>query len=266
MANLPYGRAEQPAMFASQRTVALAPENSYPMCICYYPESGGCQRYAVVNEKYCVYCLDEESNWTCRCKCTGCPTSLQAAVATKVASPNTGADADADAVASSDSPVETAAPAAFAGARAEQPGIAEVRVAQLGVAAVLVEQPDERWKSRADKQVQCGRCDRCRIMIAIADVSLCGNCFYETDASFKCDRCGFHEKDFGGLDHRSGRKLCRPCFDIMEQIERHRLTQRPPRLAGKPQPDEADRLGCSEHPLPRSATRARAARKKAGSS
>ena len=47
-------------------------------------------------------------------------------------------------------PVETAAPAAVAGARAEQPGIAEVRVAQPGVAEVLAEQPDERWKSIAD--------------------------------------------------------------------------------------------------------------------
>ena len=120
-------------MFASQRTMALAPENNYPMCTCFYPESGGCQRYAVVNEKYCVYCLDEESNWTCRCKCAGCPASHEAAVATKVASPNADADADADAVASSDSPVETAAPAALAGARAEQPGIAEVRVAHPGV-------------------------------------------------------------------------------------------------------------------------------------
>ena len=44
-------------------------------------------------------------------------------------------------------------PAAFAGARAEQPGIAEVRVAHPGVVDVLAEQPDERWKSRADKQV-----------------------------------------------------------------------------------------------------------------
>ena len=132
-------------------------------------------------------------------------------------------------------PVETAAPAAVAGARAEQPGIAEVRVAQPGVADVLAEQPDERWKSRADKQVQCGRCDRCRVMIAIAGVSLCGNCFYETDASFKCDLCGFHEKDLGGLDHRSGRKLCRPCFDYsdnadrrdnMEQIEREIALQK----------------------------------------
>ena len=44
-------------------------------------------------------------------------------------------------------------PAAFAGARAEQPGIAEVRVAHPGVVDVLAEQPGERWKSRADKQV-----------------------------------------------------------------------------------------------------------------
>jgi len=98
----PFGRAEQPPMFASQRTIALAPENSYPMCICYYPESGGCQRYAVVNEKYCVYCLDEKTNWACRCTCVGCPTSHEAAVATKVASPNADADADADADAASD--------------------------------------------------------------------------------------------------------------------------------------------------------------------
>ena len=31
------------------------------------------------------------------------------------------------------------------------------------------------------------RCDRCGMMNAIADVSLSGNCFYETDESFKCD-------------------------------------------------------------------------------
>ena len=57
-------------------------------------------------------------------------------------------------------------------------------------------------------------------MIAIADVSLCGNCFYETDASFKCDLCGYHEKDLGGLDHRSGSKLCRPCFDYSDNADR----------------------------------------------
>ena len=100
----PFGRAEQPAMFASQRTMAQAPENNYPMCTCFYSESGGCQRYAVVNEKYCVDCLDEDTNWTYRCKCAGCPTSHEAAVATKVASPNADADADADVVAASDSP------------------------------------------------------------------------------------------------------------------------------------------------------------------
>ncbi len=54
------------------------------MCMCYYPESGGCHRYAVVNQKYCVYCLGEETNWACQCKCVGCPTSHEAAVATKV--------------------------------------------------------------------------------------------------------------------------------------------------------------------------------------
>ena len=64
--------------------MARAPENSFPMCMCYYPESGGCHRYAVVNQKYCVYCLGEETNWACRCKCVGCPTSHEAAVATKV--------------------------------------------------------------------------------------------------------------------------------------------------------------------------------------
>ena len=68
----------------SQRSMARAPENSFPMCMCYYPESGGCHRYAVVNQKYCVYCLGEETNWACRCKCVGCPTSHEAAVATKV--------------------------------------------------------------------------------------------------------------------------------------------------------------------------------------
>ena len=54
-------------------------------------------------------------------------------------------------------PFETVAPAAVAGARAEQPGIAEVRVAQPGVAEVLAEQPDERLKSIADQPVQCSK-------------------------------------------------------------------------------------------------------------
>ena len=66
-------------------------------------------------------------------------------------------------------------------------------------------------------------------MISIADVSLCGNCFYETDASFQCDVCGCHEKDFDGLYHRPGSKLCFECFDssdnglrrdTMKEIER----------------------------------------------
>ena len=64
--------------------MARAPENSFPMCMCYYPESGGCHRYAVVNQKYCVDCLGEETNWACQCKCDGCPRSHAAAVATKV--------------------------------------------------------------------------------------------------------------------------------------------------------------------------------------
>ena len=58
------------------------------------------------------------------------------------------------------------------------------------------------------------------MMIAIADVSLCGNCFYETDESFKCDLCGYHEKDPGGLYHRSGSTLCYECFDCSDNADR----------------------------------------------
>jgi hypothetical protein len=221
--------------------------------MCYYPESGGCQRYAVVNQKFCLFCLDEETNWACACTCAGCPKSHETAVASKVASVvalakvssdfTTGATSDEvprsklkerpSVFQVPDAAVAAAlvgtVPAAFAGARAEQPGIAEVRVAHPGVVDVLVEQPDERWKSNADKQVQCGRCDRCGIMIATADVSLCGNCFYETDASFKCDVCGYHEKDLDGKNHRPGSKWCYGCFDssdnghrrdTMKEIER----------------------------------------------
>ena len=302
--SISFDRAEQPAMSSGQRSMHAAAENSFPLCMCYYSESGGCQRYAVVNQKFCLFCLDEETNWACACTCAGCPKSHETAVASKVASVvalakvssdfPTGATSDEvprsklkerpsvcqvpDAAAASsqsekalpDSDEEPmfvveayfgpetkvycevqrnfdrvnemraakaqiaaalvgTVPAAFAGARAEQPGIAEVRVAHPGVVDVLAEQPDERWKSRADKQVQCGRCDRCGIMIAIADVGLCSNCFYETDASFKCDVCGYHEKDLDGLYHRPGSKLCYGCFDssdnghrrdTMKEIER----------------------------------------------
>jgi len=68
----------------SQRSMACAPEKCFPMCMCCYTESGGCHRYAVVNQKYCVDCLVEETNWGCRCKCVGCPSSHEAAVAIKV--------------------------------------------------------------------------------------------------------------------------------------------------------------------------------------
>ena len=251
--SISFDRAEQPAMSSGQRSMHASAENSFPLCMCYYPESGGCQRYAVVNQKFCLFCLDEETNWACACTCAGCPKSHETAVASKVASVvalakvssdfTTGATSDEvprsklkerpSVFQVPDAAVAAAlvgtVPAAFAGARAEQPGIAEVRVAHPGVVDVLVEQPDERWKSNADKQVQCGRCDRCGIMIATADVSLCGNCFYETDASFKCDVCGYHEKDLDGKNHRPGSKLCYGCFDssdnghrrdTMKEIER----------------------------------------------
>ena len=71
-------------MSSGQRSMHAAAENSFSRCMCFYSESGGCQRYAVVNQKYCLHCLDEETNWACRCKCVGCPTSHEAAVATKV--------------------------------------------------------------------------------------------------------------------------------------------------------------------------------------
>ena len=64
------------------------------------------------------------------------------------------------------------------------------------------------------------RCDRCGMMNAIADVSLCVNCFYETDKSFKCDLCGYHKKEVGGLYHRSGSKLCNECFDYSHNADR----------------------------------------------
>ena len=54
--------------------------DSFTMCMCYYPESGGCSRYAVVNQKYCLFCLDEETNWACQCRCAGCPKSHAAVV------------------------------------------------------------------------------------------------------------------------------------------------------------------------------------------
>jgi hypothetical protein len=63
------------ALTSAASSSSVAAENSFPRCMCYYPESGGCHRYAVVNQQYCVYCLDEETNWACRCECVGCPTS-----------------------------------------------------------------------------------------------------------------------------------------------------------------------------------------------
>ena len=57
------------------------------------------------------------------------------------------------------------------------------------------------------------RCVRCDMMIAITDGSLCTNCFYATNESFKCDCCGYHETEVGGLDRRSGSKLFNECFD-----------------------------------------------------
>ena len=206
--SISFDRAEQPAMSSGQRSMHAAAENSFPLCMCYYPESGGCQRYAVVNQKFCLFCLDEETNWACACTCAGCPKSHETAVASKVASVvalakvssdfPTGATSDEvprsklkerpsvcqvpDAAAASsqsekalpDSDEEPmfvveayfgpetkvycevqrnfdrvnemraakaqiaaalvgTVPAAFAGARAEQPGIAEVRVAHPGV-------------------------------------------------------------------------------------------------------------------------------------
>ena len=247
--SISFDRAEQPAMSSGQRSMHAAAENSFSLCMCSYSESGGCQRYAVVNQKFCLYCIEEETNWACACTCAGCPKLHEAAVASKVASVvalakvssdfPTGATSDEvpssklkespsvcqvpDAEAA-EAQIEAAlagtVPAAFVGARAEQPGIAEVRVPHPGVADVLAEQPDERWKNRAHKQVQCGRCDRCGIMIAIDDVSLCGNCFYETDASFKCDGCGDHEKDVDGIYHRPGSKLCYGCFDYSDNAHR----------------------------------------------
>ena len=82
--SISFDRGEQPAMSSGQRSMHAAAENSFPLCMCFYSESGGCQRYAVVNQKFCLYCLDEETNWASRCKCVGCPTSHEAAVATKV--------------------------------------------------------------------------------------------------------------------------------------------------------------------------------------
>lgn len=182
--SISFDRAEQPAMSSGQRSMHAAAGNSFPLCMCYYPESGGCQRYAVVNQKFCLFCLDEETNWACACTCAGCPKSHETAVASKVASVvalakvssdfPTGATSDEvprsklkerpsvcqvpDAAAASsqsekalpDSDEEpmfvveaaeaqiaaalvSTVPAAFAGARAEQPGIAEVRVAHPGV-------------------------------------------------------------------------------------------------------------------------------------
>ncbi len=58
------------------------------------------------------------------------------------------------------------------------------------------------------------------MMNAIADVSLCGNCFHETDESFKCDLCGYHEKDLDGLYHRSGSKLRCERFDYSDNADR----------------------------------------------
>jgi hypothetical protein len=79
-----FDRAEQPAMSSGQRSMHAAAENSFPLCMCSYSESGGCLRYAVVNQKFCLLCLEEETNWACACECAGCPTSHEAAVATKV--------------------------------------------------------------------------------------------------------------------------------------------------------------------------------------
>ena len=60
--------------------------------------------------------------------------------------------------------------------------LSETQATQVSNAAPA---PDERWKRRADQGGQCCRCERCGIMITIADVSLSGNCFYETDESFR---------------------------------------------------------------------------------
>ena len=84
--SISFDRAEQPAMSSGQRSMHAAAENSFPLCMCYYSESGGCQRYAVVNQKFCLFCLEEETNWACACTCAGCPKSHETAVASKVAS------------------------------------------------------------------------------------------------------------------------------------------------------------------------------------
>ena len=51
-------------------------------------------------------------------------------------------------------------------------------------------------------------------MVSVSgDISLCIDCFYATDNSFKCDRCGYHETELGGLYHISLSNLCDECSE-----------------------------------------------------
>ena len=138
--------------------MARAPENSFPMCMCCYLESGGCHRYAVFNQKYCVYCLGEETNWVCRCKCGGCPTSHEAAVATMAdVLPCADADADADADAAADTDADADADAVSFEAVLE-----EVEEAHCLIALFLgpddgldgVQFPEVYWLRRTSRRVR----------------------------------------------------------------------------------------------------------------
>ena len=63
-------------------------------------------------------------------------------------------------------------------------------------------------------------CQRCHGISLTDVISLCLNCFYETDQSFQCDSCGDHETVQGGLYHISGSKKCGECSEAAIRLSR----------------------------------------------
>ena len=54
-------------------------------------------------------------------------------------------------------------------------------------------------------------CRRCGGVSVTDVINLCLQCFYETDRSFHCNGCGFHEIIVEGLYHFANNQMCDEC-------------------------------------------------------